>query len=378
MKPGSVIWYVAPTYRQAKSIFWERLKQVVPRGYWLKAPNESDLKMWLSNGTTIELKGADNPDSLRGVAVDAFFLDELDFWNDPEKTYNAVLRPMLLTTSGTMVAVGSPNGFRLLKDFYDRGQNGQQGWASWLFKTEDFVAPRGHILRPEYDAACEDMDEFTFRQEWQAEFMMASGRVAYAFSNQNVVPVAYDPEQDVYVSLDFNVTPASAIFAHVEGDQIVHQFGELKMGDAWTARVIEQILIRFKDHKKGLKFFGDPAGTHRSSQSHKTDWQIVEDMVRPQFGSRATFHYSKNQIAERDKINALNARIRNSLGVCRLFVDPKCKETIKDLEQVKAMPDGTIDKRDTSRTHWFDALGYMCHTKWPIRGASLRDVNLNI
>lgn len=376
-KPASVSWYVAPTYRQAKRIAWERLKSAIPKEYFLKPPNETDLQIWTTNGATLELKGADNPDSLRGVAVDDFFLDELDFWNDPESTYGAVLRPMLLTTKGRMVAAGSPNGFKLLKDFYDRGQNGQPGWQSWLFKTKDFVAPAGHIEAEEFELARQDMDERTFRQEWDAEFLMASGRVAYNWSNENVKPVTYDPNQDVYVSLDFNVTPAAAILAHVENNQIVHQFDEINMSDAWTQLVVDRIVQKLAAHNANIRFYGDPAGTHRSTQSHKTDWQLVEDTIRSKFGNKSSFHYSRNQIPERDKINALNGRICNSLGERRYFADRRCKQTIKDLEQCKALPAGQIDKSDSARTHWLDAAGYLCVTKWPIRSRDYREANVN-
>jgi hypothetical protein len=368
MVPNTATWYVAPTYKQAKTIFWQRIKNILPGNFLKRAPHETDLRLETRINSSLELRGADNPDSLRGVALDKLLLDELDFWTAPEMAYGAVLRPMLVTTRGSLVAAGSPNGFRLLKDFYDRGQRGEHGWASWLMKTSQFVAPAGHIDPEEYEASKRDMDSRTFNQEWEAEFANAIGRACYAWSEGNVRRVQYDPMQDIVVSMDFNVAPAAAIFAHVEGNQVVHQFGELNIRDAWTQVVADEIVRKFANHQAKISFFGDPSGTKRKSSSKQTDWQIVEAAARLKWGNRASFHYDRGIISERAKINALNARICNSLGDRRYYVDPSCKESIKDFEQVTCAPDGSVEKRDLSRTHWFDAAGYLCEKKWPIAG----------
>ena len=74
-KPGRLVWYVAPTYKQAKRIAWSALKQMTRR-YWKKTPNETDLRIELVTGGTIALRGADNFDSLRGDGLDFLVLDE--------------------------------------------------------------------------------------------------------------------------------------------------------------------------------------------------------------------------------------------------------------------------------------------------------------
>jgi hypothetical protein len=63
------VWYVAPTYRQAKRIAWHRLKHLT-RPYWAGKPNESDLSIPLQWGSVIALRGADQYDSLRGDGLD--------------------------------------------------------------------------------------------------------------------------------------------------------------------------------------------------------------------------------------------------------------------------------------------------------------------
>src|SRR4051812_32917688 len=62
-KPG-IYWIVSPTYRQGKQNHWNDLQKEVPRE-WVAKKNEVDLSITLKNGSVIQLKGAENPDSLR-------------------------------------------------------------------------------------------------------------------------------------------------------------------------------------------------------------------------------------------------------------------------------------------------------------------------
>ena len=67
--------YMAPTYRQAKSVAWDYLKH-----YAYKVPgakfHETELRCDLPNGSRISLLGAENPDSLRGIFLDGVVMDE--------------------------------------------------------------------------------------------------------------------------------------------------------------------------------------------------------------------------------------------------------------------------------------------------------------
>jgi hypothetical protein len=53
--PGRMAWYVAPTYRQAKRVCWNPLKQMT-RPFWASQPNETDLRIELIGGGTIALR----------------------------------------------------------------------------------------------------------------------------------------------------------------------------------------------------------------------------------------------------------------------------------------------------------------------------------
>lgn len=102
-----LIWYVAPSYRMAKQIMWPELMSAIPRR-WIRKINETSLSITLVNNTRIELKGADNADSLRGVGIHYLVMDEVQDI-DPE-AWTKVLRPTLASTGGHALFIGCVRG----------------------------------------------------------------------------------------------------------------------------------------------------------------------------------------------------------------------------------------------------------------------------
>lgn len=162
-KKGQKIWYVAPTYKMAKQIMWNELKMWVPR-QWVTKIRENELSMELRNGSRIDLKGADKPDSLRGVSLDFLVLDE--FQDISPETWKTVLRPTLADRKGHALFIGTPKGFNMLYEVYRLGQKKEKQmkkqWMSWQFPT--ITSP--FIPNAEIEAARRDMDEKSFRQEF--------------------------------------------------------------------------------------------------------------------------------------------------------------------------------------------------------------------
>src|SRR5581483_2273021 len=112
-------WYVAPSYRQAKRIAWERLKSILG-GHPAVAINETDLSIRVPGGSIIALRGADNYDSLRGNGLDFVVLDE--FASIKPEVWTQVLRPALADRKGRALFIGTPQGHDHL---YDRFQYAQ-------------------------------------------------------------------------------------------------------------------------------------------------------------------------------------------------------------------------------------------------------------
>jgi len=107
LHPDQVVWYVGPNNSQSKRIAWDRLKKLT-EPYWSKDPNETDLRIDLSNGSTLFVYGAFNPESLRGRGIDFLVLDEFALI-DPQAWFS-VLRPALSDRKGRVLFIGTPQG----------------------------------------------------------------------------------------------------------------------------------------------------------------------------------------------------------------------------------------------------------------------------
>src|SRR6202521_4685816 len=121
------IWYVAPTYKQAKRIMWRPLKELT-RAYWASRPNETDLRIELISGGTIALRGADNYDSLRGEGLDFVVLDE--YASMAPEAWSEVLRPALSDRLGGALFIGTPKKHNHFYKLFQAGRE-QEGWATF-------------------------------------------------------------------------------------------------------------------------------------------------------------------------------------------------------------------------------------------------------
>jgi PBSX family phage terminase large subunit len=169
----SIIWYVAPNYKQAKSIMWEMLKEVIPAD-WIKKTNETELKMFLVNGTQILLKGAEDPDTLRGVRIDLAVFDEVAFmtkWDDVWK----VMRPTLVDSQAEAWFISTPNGFNHFKDLAEKTDPDYK-----YFHYTSYDNP--YLSKEEIDKMRGEMDEDSFAQEILGEFRKMSGLIYKQFN----------------------------------------------------------------------------------------------------------------------------------------------------------------------------------------------------
>ena len=375
-------WYVAPTYRQAKRIAWKPLKQMT-RGYWASKPNETDLSIELTSGGTIALRGADNYDSLRGEGLDFVVCDE--YADMKPAVWGEILRPMLADRRGKALFIGTPRGFDDLYDLWQAART-KPDWAAFQFTTED----GGNVSREEIESSAADLDEKTFRQEFQASFEnMAEGACYYAFDRAvNIAAQGFLSVNQLCWALDFNVNPMCSVIAQIEesGTRADAMVGMRRQ----TVRVLDEIVLPDSNIRAAcaefarragpyadlrgtvrVNVYGDAAGNART-HAGASDWELVRECFRNDH--RFTFHFKvpSSDPPVKDRVTAMNSMLCNSLGEARMFVDPRCKELVRDLEQVGWKPDASgnltaqIDKRDRRRTHVSDALGYLVHREFPV------------
>ncbi|HLK33966.1 MAG TPA: terminase family protein [Terriglobales bacterium] len=383
---GRTAWYVAPTYRQAKRIAWKQLKAMT-RGWWAAPPNETDLRIELVNGGTIALRGADNYDSLRGEGLDFVVLDEYACMA-PE-VWPEVVRPMLSDRVGAALFIGTPKGHNHFYDLYLTAQGGD-GWKAFQFTTEQ----GGLVREEELAAARRELDERTYRQEYQASFEQAGGLTYYAWNRGvNMRPMPRNRELPLVWSLDFNVDLMCSILAQVrpgmecvygnvsplKSRDVVEVIDELVIpNNSNTAEVCQALhsrLASWNEWQIRVDIYGDPAGNQRhSSASSRTDWQIVREFFA-NVGSRynVEYHLGSRPPKVKDRVNCVNALLRNAQGTSRCFIDPRCRYLIRDLERVQWRADShgntlpQLDKTDRTLTHLSDALGYFIEREYGMR-----------
>jgi len=357
--PNRTVWYVAPSYRQAKMITWKKLRNTLQDLRWAKKINETELTIELKNGSTISLKGADNYDSLRGAGVHFLCLDEFaDI--EPEAFYET-LRPTLSDTGGKALFIGTPRGMNWAKDLYDLAEEYPDEWRSFTFTTVD----GGQVPAAEIEAAKRTMDERTFRQEYLASWETFSGRVFYAFDRKDHVR-AFTPElynnvrltQNLHVGMDFNVDNNSAAIA-IQAGNVLHFIDEIKLTGSNTDEMVDEIRTRYPHSQ--ITVYPDPAGAQRkTSAAGKTDHTILR-----MAGFTVKAPHSHNPI--RDGVNAVNAKLRNSNGEITLFVDPKCKYCVESFEKFTYKEGSSQPDKDSGFDHMADAVRYLVDFLYPIR-----------
>jgi hypothetical protein len=351
-QPDQKVIYVAPTYRMAKNILWKKLKKKLTSINWVRKVNETELSLELVNGSEIQLKGADNYDSLRGTGNDFIVLDEIADMH-PEAWYE-VLRPTLSDTGGHALFLGTPKGMNHFKDLFDNAQT-KSNWVSFQFTTLD----GGNVPEEEVEAARQDLDLRTFKQEYLATFENFSGIVAYAFGQHNIQtaePVsAHEP---LIVSMDFNVSPMAAVVLR-QTKTGLHAIDEIAMYSSNTNEVIDEIRNRYP--KNPITCFPDPAGVQRKTSANgQTDIKLLEM-------AGFTVRYHRQHPLVKDRINAANSLffLRDD-GSTRFFIDAKCKNTIKSLQQFCYKEGTQVPDKDSGFDHFFDALTYCIEFLYPI------------
>ena len=157
------VFYVAPTQGMARDIMWDKLYEIA--GEIIESHNKNDLTLTLTNGATLYLKGADRPDTLRGVSLKHLVLDEFAFMK--ADVFDAILRPALSDMKGTCIFIGTPEGRNHFYDVYvDAKLGGDSQWAAWHYTSYDNPL----LDKAEIDHARKTLPNWAFQQEYMASF----------------------------------------------------------------------------------------------------------------------------------------------------------------------------------------------------------------
>jgi hypothetical protein len=160
---GSAVMYIAPTLGQARTIMWDLLLDLGRPV--IKTSHVNNLEITFVNGRKILVRGADNPDSLRGVSLTYVVLDECAFIK--EDTWQKIIRASLSDKKGRALFISTPSGRNWFYDLFNLGQEEtDEEWRSWHYTTKD-----NETIDPkEIEAAERTLSSFAFKQEYLSSF----------------------------------------------------------------------------------------------------------------------------------------------------------------------------------------------------------------
>jgi len=192
VKSGHV-FYVAPTQGQARDIMWNTLLEL--GNPVISGSHVNNMQIKLINGATISLKGADRPETMRGVSLKFLVLDE--YADMKPSVWETVLRPALADQKGSALFIGTPLGRNHFYDLYKYAELGDDPtYRAWHFTSYDNL-----LLDPEeIDVAKQSMSSYAFRQEFLASFEALGSEI---FKEDWIAMSNEEPEVgDYYIAVD--------------------------------------------------------------------------------------------------------------------------------------------------------------------------------
>ena len=188
----STIFYVAPTQGQSRDILWGVLEELAHPVIASKHVNNMQIK--LVNGSTISLKGADRPDTMRGVSLEYLVMDE--YADMKPQVWEEVLRPALADRQGDALFIGTPKGRNHFYDLFVYADKAEDdSYKSWHFTSYD-----NETLKPEeIDLAKQSMSSYAFRQEFLASFEALGSEI---FKEDWIQFDEEEPVGDYYIAID--------------------------------------------------------------------------------------------------------------------------------------------------------------------------------
>ena len=186
------VFYVAPTQGQARDIMWQTLLDLA--NPVVVSAHINNLQIKLVNGATISLKGADRPETMRGVSLKFLVMDE--YADMKPEVFEQILRPALADQKGGALFIGTPMGRNHFYELYKYAElEDDVSYAAWHFTSYD-----NELLdSEEIDLAKKSMSSYAFRQEFMASF---EARGSEMFKEEWVKFGDKPDVGDYYISID--------------------------------------------------------------------------------------------------------------------------------------------------------------------------------
>lgn len=364
--PG-MYFAAAPTHAQAKKIFWDDLKAFTFSCTHERRPSESDLIIYLPNGSEIHVIGLDKPQRIEGIPWTGGGIDE--FADIKADSWEANIYPALNTVNPTRPdyrawcwLLGVPDG---LNHYYDLCQAAEAGVSD---DYEVFHWMTAEIFPEMAAEARKIMSRKQYLQEFEASFETANGKIYEDYSKDNYTDAVIEPHEQLHWMHDQNFTPLSSSVAVIRGKDDVYILDEIILISAVSRQSAQEFVEKFKDHKnKHVMLYGDPAGRAGEKHGHNSDYNDIEDVLKAN-GWTYTRRVKRAHPAIKDRQNAVRAKIKTADDRVSLFVNPLTAPwSHKGLATVQ-LQEGSAFQEDQRNQyqHITTAIGYFVDYLYPM------------
>ncbi len=368
MRLPGLYFAAAPTRDQAKRIWWEDLKLMCFAPLLgQRAVSEGELIIRLPNASQIHVIGLDRPERMEGIPWSGGVIDE--FGNVHEDAWPLNIMPSLSTKDPRRPdykpwcwLIGVPEG---LNHYYKMCQQAKSGawadarvyhWLSSLILSAD-----------ELESRKSSMSAMQYRQEYEASFEGATGRIYEDYEDANTTRERIGPNESLAWMHDFNYTPLSSAIA-VERAGKLFVLDEITLTSAVAHNTAVEFCERYKAHaNRSLRLYGDPAGRAGEKHAQQSNYTAIESYLRSQ-GWNVERRVKLAAPAIRDRQNAVRAKICNAKGERTLYVNPVTCPVLHDgLSTVQLKEGSAFQDDDTnSAQHITTAVGYWIDREWPV------------
>jgi hypothetical protein len=365
-EPGPY-FVAAPTRDQAKRIYWNDLKLLAFTSILQRdSVRESELIINLPNGSSLNVIGLDQPQRMEGQLWAGGIVDEIadvksDAWQINISPALDTFDPSNPGRKAWCWLIGVPDGLNHFHDLWVYATtSGDPDWKGYTWHSAD-ILPLETIK-----AAKRRMSLRQFRQEYEASFETASGRVYEEYGHANHTTEVIQTHEQIMWAHDFNFTPLSSVVCVRRGDNL-YILDEIVLESAISRQSAIEFVEKFEGHgNKVLLLYGDPAGRAGEKHGHASDYTEMEQVLR---SAGWTVHRRVRPAAPpiKDRQNAVRAKIANASGLRSLFVNAaRCPYAHKGLSNTQIKSGSTFLEEDSETQHITTAIGYCVHYEWPV------------
>jgi len=338
-------FFAAPVFNQAKRIYWQDVQDLT-RPWWRDRPSKSDYIIFTEYKNVkseIHIVGLDRPERIEGSPWNGGVIDE--YGNVKPNAWVENVFPALGDRDGWCWRIGVPEG---RNHYYTDALDAcggvmpktQAGTGAVGYNKNDPTAgfytwfSADILTEAQIEVYRRKMDERTFKQEMEGEFLSYAGVLYYTFSESNIsAEIAYYNHQEpIILSCDFNKSPLSwGVMQRRNNKAIVCDEINIQV-NAKTQHAAEMFAEKYRNSDNKLVYLtGDASGNVETTHDHSTDYMIIEDVLQ------------RNGFNVRWEVPKSNPNINNRL--------------INDLYKNVSDNKGGKDKSDPQQTHasdWFD------------------------